>query len=271
MTVENATTLAYERIRGWLASRCGIHYADEKRDLLVQRLSRVQRAFAYRDLSQLAHHLVIEPISDVELAVISAASTNHTYFFRELETLTYFTDKVLPQIKEREEIRIWSAACSTGDEAFTIAMLIAESCGEKTLRRTSILGTDISAPVIDRAELGIVSERQVEKVPDDLRRKYLSPVGLDQYRVADEIRQACTFRRMNLRSTPYPFKNQFQVVFSRNVLYYFDAASQADTLNALYQVTEVGGWLFTSVTESIRDLSTPWVPETNGVHRKSAT
>ena len=267
---EKAHHTAYESIRAWLASRCGIHYADEKRDLLIQRLSRVQRAFSYNNLDQLAHNLVTVPVSEVEIAVISAASTNHTYFFREIEILTNFRENILPLLKDRREIRIWSAACSTGDEAFTIAMIIADALGEDALRRTTILGTDISAPVIERAELGIVSDRQVDKVPDHLREKYLKPVGLDQYQIADVIRRPCTFRRMNLRTTPYPFQNQFQVVFSRNVLYYFDGRSQADTLSAIHAVTEPGGWLITSVTESIRDLESPWVSETNGIHRKAA-
>lgn len=266
---EHSRQKAYESIRSWLSARSGIHYGDEKRELLLQRLSRVQRAFSYNDLDQLAHNLLVDPVSEVELAVISAASTNHTYFFREIEILTNFRNNILPLLRDRREIRIWSAACSSGEEAYTIAMLIAEALGEEALRRTTILGTDISAPVIERAELGIVSDRQVSKVPDDLRVKYFKPVGFDQYQIADVIRRPCTFRRMNLQATPYPFQNQFQVVFARNVLYYFDVRSQADTLLAIHAVTEPGGWLITSVTESIRDLGTPWVSEMNGVHRKA--
>lgn len=259
---------AFESIRDWLAVRCGINYPDHKRDLLVQRLGRVQRAFTFNNLSELAHNLLVKPMDEVELAVISAASTNHTYFFREPEILDRFRTEILPQFADREEIRIWSAACSTGDEVFTIAMIIAETLGEKALNRTSILGTDISAPVIERAEIGVYSERQIEQVPLDLRRKFMTPVGLGQYKVTDAIRSRCTFRRMNLKSAPYPFRNTFQIVFCRNVLYYFDAADQVATLSALHEVTEPGGWLVTSVTESIRDLSTPWHYGSNGIYRK---
>lgn len=269
MTLTAKPDQAYEVIRGWLADRCGIHYPDHKRDLLVQRLSRVMRIFTFEGLDQLAHHLVVDPLSEVEMAVISAASTNHTYFFREKEILHYMRDQILPQLAERNEIRIWSAACSTGDEAFTIGMLIADALGESALKRTTILGTDISAPVIERAERGIVNERQVAQVPEDMRDRFLRPIGLGQYRVADSIQDCCTFRRMNLRSTPYPFQNSFQIVFCRNVLYYFDPASQSLTLNAVHDVTENGGWLITSVTESVRDLGTPWAFETNGIYRKS--
>lgn len=259
---------AYESIRGWIAERCGIHYPDHKRDLLLQRLSRVQRAFTFEGLEQLAHHLVIDPQSEVEFAVISAASTNHTYFYREAEILNHVREKLLPALAHRDEIRIWSAACSTGDEVFTIAMMVAEALGEAVLERTSILGTDISAPVIERAELGIVSERQIAQLPAAMRSRFLQPAGLGQYRVDDRLRCRCTFRRMNLRSLPYPFRNSFQIVFARNVLYYFDNAAQTETLRAIHDVTEAGGHLITSVTESIRDLGTPWQFEANGVYRK---
>lgn len=262
---------AYESIRSWISDRCGISYPDHKRDLLLQRLSRVQRAFSYDTLELLAHNLVIEPRGEVELAVISAASTNHTYFFREPEILNAVRDIVLPELVKRDEIRIWSAACSTGDEVFTIGMLMDQAFGAEVLAKTSMLGTDISAPVIDRAELGVVGERQLANVPVDLRSRYLSPVGLGQYRVDDRIRRQCTFRRMNLCSTPYPFRNNFQVVFARNVLYYFEPSVQRDTLKAIYDVTENGGVLITSVTESIRDLDTPWQFESNGIYRKRLT
>ncbi len=260
--------VAYERIRDWLSSRCGIHYPEHKRDLLLQRLTRVQRAFTYSDLDELAHNLVANPVNEVELAVISAASTNHTYFFRESEILGRFRDDILPNLVNRDEIRIWSAACSTGDEVFTIAMMIAEALGESALKRTTILGTDISAPVIERAETGVFAERQIQQVPAHIRQKYLTPAGLGQYAVSDRIRECCTFRRMNLKSYPYPFKKPFQIVFCRNVLYYFDRADQIATLDAIHDVTEAGGWLVTSVTESIRDLPSPWQHVANGVYRK---
>jgi chemotaxis protein methyltransferase CheR len=260
--------MAYEQIRDWLSARCGIHYPDHKRDLLLQRLNRVQRAFTYGNLDELAHNLVAQKVNEVELAVISAASTNHTYFFRENEILTRFRDEILPNLAARDEIRIWSAACSTGDEVYTIAMMIAESLGEAALKRTTILGTDISAPVIERAEAGVFAERQIAQMPPQIRQKYMTPAGLGQFVVTEKIAACCTFRRMNLKSAPYPFKTPFQIVFCRNVLYYFDQADQIATLSAIHDVTEPGGWLVTSVTESIRDLPSPWQHASNGIYRK---
>ncbi|AWB49685.1 chemotaxis protein CheR [Gemmobacter aquarius] len=257
-----------EQIRGWLSQRCGIHYPEHKMELLRQRLSRVQRAFSVETLSDLSRKLSTDASHDLQLAVMHAASTNHTYFFREVEVLDQFRRQIMPTLAQRDEIRIWSAACSTGDEAYTLAIMIAEDYGLSALKRTAILGTDISAPVVEQAESGLFAEQRLDRVPPDLRRKYFEPVGLAQFRVRDELRDCCTFRQMNLKTTPYPFRKAFQAVFCRNILYYFEPADQLATLDAINDVTEPNGWLVTSVTENIRDLPSRWHSVDNGIHRK---
>lgn len=257
-----------EHIRGWLSQRCGIHYPEHKMELLRQRLSRVQRAFSVETLSDLSRKLSTDASHELQLAVMHAASTNHTYFFREPEVLDEFRARILPALAQRDEIRIWSAACSTGEEAYTLAILIAEDHGLSALRRTAILGTDISAPVVDQAEAGLFAEQRLERIPPDLRRKYFEPAGLSQFRVRAELRDCCTFRQMNLKTTPYPFRKAFQTVFCRNILYYFEPADQLATLNSISDVTEANGWLVTSVTENIRDLPSRWQSVANGIYRK---
>lgn len=257
-----------DAIRGWLSQRCGIHYPDHKTDLLRQRLSRVQRAFTLDDLSEMARRLVAGNNTDLQLAVMHAASTNHTYLFREPDVLEVVRTAVLPALASRDDIRIWSAACSTGDEAYTLAIMIAEAFGLSALKRTHILGTDISAPVIGQAEAGLFAETRLDRLPPDILRKYFVPAGIAQYRVRPELREACTFRQMNLKTMPYPFRRRFHTVFCRNILYYFEKTDQTATLNALHDVTEPGGWLVTSVTENIRDLNTPWRLFHNGIYRK---
>lgn len=258
----------YDAIRHWLEQTCAIHYPDHKRPLLEQRLGRAQRALGMSSLSQMADALLRPDGREVQLAIMHAASTNHTFFFREKEVLTFFRKQVLPVLAQRSEIRLWSAACSTGDEVFTLAILIAETLGLDALRRVQLLGTDISAPVIEAAEAGIFPRRQLEQVPADIVQRYMHPVGIEQFRINDQIRAACTFRRMNLKSAPYLFQRPFQAVFCRNVLYYFAQADQIAVVDAIADVTEPGGLLFTSVTENVRDLSTRWQPVSSGIYRK---
>lgn len=259
----------FDAIRCWLSDRCAIYYPEHKHDLLNQRLSRVRRAFSMADLNELAARVIRLNDHDVQLAVMHAASTNHTYFFREQDVLDAFRDRILPDLARRTEIRLWSAACSSGDEVYTLAILIAEALGMEALKRTQILGTDISAPIIERAESGIFPARNLEQTPPEIRRKYLRPVGIGQFQIIPEIRAACTFRRMNLKTMPYPFSRPFPAVFCRNVLYYFAPADQLSIAEAIADVTEPGGWLVTSVTENLRDLSPRWTQLSSGICRRS--
>lgn len=269
MTMISAQDRAgFEAIRNWLHDRCAIYYTENKQDLLSQRLARVRRAFSLADLNELAVRLTQHQDHEVQLAVMHAASTNHTYFFRELDVLNAFRTQILPDLGRRGEIRIWSAACSSGDEVYTLAIMVAETFGMDALKRTQILGTDISAPVIERAESGIYAARNLEQTPNAIRMKYMRPIGIEQFQIIPEIRAACTFRRMNLKTTPYPFSHPFQAVFCRNVLYYFSIEDQRATVNAIADATEPGGWLVTSVTENVRELSPRWSPLDSGIYRR---
>jgi chemotaxis protein methyltransferase CheR len=260
---------SFETIRTWLEKTCAIHYPPEKKALLQQRIDRAQRNLGLQSIHDVAQALLRHDARDVQLAVMHAASTNHTYFYREKDVLGFFRKEVLPTLATRPEIKLWSAACSTGDEVYTLAIIIAETLGVDALKRTHILGTDISAPVIETAEAGIFPMRQLEQVPADILRKYMHPVGINQYRINDEVRAACTFRRMNLKKAPYPFQRSFQAVFCRNVLYYFADSDQVEVVNSIADVTEPGGWLFTSVTENVRELSSRWQSVTSGISRKT--
>lgn len=257
-----------DAIRGWLSQRCGIHYPENKTDLLRQRLARVQRSFSVATLGDLARRLNDAGQHDLHLAVMHAASTNHTYFFREIEVLNRFRAMILPSLAQRDEIRIWCAACSSGEEAYTLAILIAEALGPMALKRTSILGTDISTPMVQQAEAGIYPETRFQRMPEGLMRKYFTPAGDGQFRVRPELSACCTFRQMNLKTQPYPFKRAFPAVFCRNVLYYFERHDQIATLESIHAVTEPRGWLITSVTENVRDLNTSWYAIDNGMFRK---
>ncbi len=261
----------YEDIRIWLNERCGIVFPDKKKDLLRHRLGRILTRFGFDDLNELAHHLMRGEALDLQLAVMHAASTHHTFFFREPQVLDFFRNRILPSLAERETIRIWSAAASTGDEAYTLAILAAEFFGRSQIaKRVAILGTDISEPVVKQAEAAVYNATHLEQVPKDVIRQYFSRVEVDQYKIADDIREVCTFRRMNIKSSPYPFSRMFPVIFCRNVLYYFDREHQVAILESLYDVTEPGGWLLTSVTEAVRDLGTRWQVVSSGVYRKPA-
>lgn len=259
----------YQRIRGWLHDRCGISYQEKKKQLLIHRMQKVCERCGIPDLETLADRVESNRNHDIQLAVMHAASTNHTYFFREPQVLEFFQNTILPALPQNGG-RIWSAAASTGDEAYTLAIMAAETRGRDWAKRNVlILGTDISEVVIAHAEAGIYGESHINQMPGNMLERYFDPVGMDQYRVQDDLRRICTFRRLNLKASPYPFQKAFHAVFCRNVLYYFDRAHQRAAVEAIYDATEPGGWLLTSVTESLRDLDTRWLPVQGGIYRKA--
>ncbi len=259
----------FQRVCGWLRQQCGMDYRENKRDLLEHRMRRICERANLGSMQELAERLEQGSDTALSLAVLHGASTNHTYFYREPQVLTVFAQTVLPALP-RGDLRIWSAAASSGDEAYTVAMIAAEVLGLDVARASlSILGTDISPVMIDAAEQAIYPASRLNSLPPALRERYLERLADGSYRVGGPLRAMCTFRRLNLKARPLPFQRSFHVVFCRNVLYYFDRAQQRATVEAIYDVTEPGGWLLTSVTEPLRDLDTRWVQVQGGVYRKA--
>jgi chemotaxis protein methyltransferase CheR len=261
-------SVSFNRIRAWLNKRCGMHYPEKKQALLLQRLTRICEKHKFSNLVELANALDDVDLQELHSQVIDAASTNHTYFFREPQVLNYFRDRILPTLNSND-VRIWSAAASTGDEAYTIAMIAAEANGiEWAKNNLSILGTDINKTVIAHAERAIYRQTALEHTNCAILKRYFESMSDGQHRVNKQIRNMCTFRTMNLKTQPYPFTRSFDVVFCRNVLYYFDEAHQQEIVENIYNVTKDGGWLLTSVTVTLRHLKTRWINVATGVYRK---
>ena len=269
-TIKSTDAPYLDQIQQWIHDHSGIHFAERKRLLLYKRLLSLCLQKGIPSLQQLAATLLEGNDRSICNEVAHAASTNHTYFFREPDVLEFFQREIIPGLPELERWRIWSAAASSGEEAYTIAMILAESQGSigGALARAAILGTDISDTVIRQAEHGLYHQRRMDGIDLRLRNRYFVQSGLGNWHIHPELQKMAIFRKLNLKSQPWPFSRHFDVVFCRNVLYYFDEAHQRDVLNSIYQVTRPGGWLLTSVTESIRELNTPWKMVKTGVYRK---
>ena len=234
---EKFDDLGYERIRTWLNDRCGIYYAEKKKELLSQRLARVLERFDLGDLDELAHCVESGQKGDIELAVVDVASTNHTYFFREPQVLDFFANTILPKLAHKSELHIWSAAASTGDEAYTLAILAAEALGPRTGRKPRLhSGHRYQRPGDQtRGMRQSTASPHLEHTPEHFLKRYFEPVGLRSSRLSPHIQRMCTFRRLNLKAQPFPFRRPFDIIFCRNVLYYFDREHQRRTLEALYR------------------------------------
>ena len=261
--VERADPL--RAIQRWVHQRLGIFYSEEKLPSLEGRLLTLCYKTRIATLEELLLKLRSGDTPQIELQLAHAVSTNHTAFFREPETLDFFSREILPRLGA-EPIRIWSAAASTGEEAYTLAMLATEQFGiHEAHRRCSILGTDVSTEVIEVAERGRYA--RIDGIAPEFQQRYLTRVG-SEHAIHPAVARLCTFRRMNLIRKQWPFRKCFRVVLLRNVLYYFDREQQTALLHQVHQHTANGAWLLTSVTESLRGLDVAWVPVHPGVYRR---
>lgn len=257
---------AIVQIQQWVLERLGIDYPEHKLGVLESKLAGLCRELNIDSLEQLSLRLRSSG-SDIHAKVAHAVSTNHTGFFREPETFQRLRKEVLPTLQESSAVRVWSAAASTGEEAYTLAIVASNTLGPDWIRnRLHILGTDISGPVIQSAEQGYYNKLDGVSAADQSLYFTSTTSG---YRVRDSLRKLCMFRRLNLAKPAWPFRRQFQIIFCRNILYYFKPEHQADVLRQMYASCVPGGWLVTSVTESIRGLDVPWTPAGSGFYRKT--
>ncbi len=268
-TVPEQDLASLASIRKWIFEHTGLHFSERKQLVLYRRLQSLCWRLSIPNLEEMDRRLHGSESTQLAMEVACAVSTNHTFFFREPEVLSVFQKTILPQLPAKDRWRIWSAASSSGEEAYTLAILIAETIGQSLAQqKVAILGTDISYPMVNQAEHAIYTTNRMEQVPPAIVKQYFQPVGLGQMRVAPMVKQLCTFRQLNLQSAPWPFRQRFHVIFCRNVLYYFDKQHQEQLIENLYDVTEPEGWLVTSVTETMHDLHTRWHRVDSGVFRK---
>ncbi len=254
----------------YVYQRYGIVVPPERKEAFSAELGRIQIGAKLGSMAELASRLRQGGSGGLELQLAEAASVNHTSFCREPDVLSYFEEEVLKKMNPSRTHRIWSAAASSGEEAYTIAMMASQHFGPQVARQVvAILGTDINRSCVDQAAGGYYSAARVSGVPADWRQLYFQSEG-HRHRISESLRNMCLFRRLNLKLKPWPFQAQFDVIFCRNVLYYFDVPQQTDLAQRLYRQLKVGGWLFTSVTEGIRDLGTKFVPVRPGIYRKES-
>lgn len=244
-------------IRDWVRERLGIAYSDRGLEILTARVESARQKLGFPTVSRLRQAIASDPNSMAAAVLADAVSTNHTAFFREPETFKHFAEHILePLCHAGREVRIWSAAASTGEEAYSLAMLLHERLGPHGASRFRILGTDISRAAVAQAESGRYEAHS--RSVDGRYQAYVRDVGAGHFEVTPEIRQMCMFRRLNLMSERYPFAKKFDVIFCRNVLYYFSTQEQERVLGKLAGAAAKNGVLVTSLTESVHGLDVCW-------------
>lgn len=243
-----------------IESRVGIKLPQTKRTMVEGRLRKRVRALGLSGLKAYGAHLFDRGGLDDELIhLIDCVTTNKTDFFREPSHFEFLRDVAVPQLAQRQggrppQLKVWSAASSTGAEAYTAAMVLQDLVAAGKVARFSILGTDISTEVLREARSAIYPRAFVEPVPSPMQQRYLmrsKNPGEDIVRVTPELRRQVHFERLNLMDESYPFDRDVDVIFCRNVLIYFDRPTQQAVLSRLASHLRPGGYLMLGHSESM--------------------
>ncbi len=273
-TVARPTTAEFLRLAELVKSKLGISFTEKKRELVVSRLKHFLSEQQVATYTQLVDSVESGrgPVTLDDLANI--LSTNHTYFFREPAHFDFLRSRVLVDLETRLRgpqpmIRIWSAACSTGEEPWSIAIALRQYLGLR-IDRTSIgiLATDVSTRVLAAAERGRYSEERLSAISPNLRRPWFEDNGDGTWDVREHLRSDVVFRRFNLLSK-FDFRIQFDAVFCRNVMIYFDEATRTELMRAIHAVVQPGGWLFVGLAESLAATTHPFQFVRPGIFRKA--
>lgn len=204
-------------------------------------------------------------------AMLNKLTTNHTYFLREPAHFDFLKNTILPvqeQSNRQKDIRIWSAGCSSGEEAYTTIMVIMDYFGmKKSSWDYRILATDISEKVMQEAQIGLYGRESLKNIPSLWEKKYFTQQGSDHFVLSEEVRKQVQFRRLNLME-PFVFKQPFDLILCRNVMIYFDQPTRNTLINKFYDVLKPGGYLFIGHSETVQRESSKFLYVEPSIYQK---
>jgi chemotaxis protein methyltransferase CheR len=259
------TNEEFRKLSQFITEHAGIKLPDVKKVMLQ---SRLQKRLRYLNMSSFKEYVEYvfseEGIQNELIHMLDVVSTNKTDFFREPVHFEFLEKTLLPeyvsQFPLNRPLKVWSAGCSSGEEVYTIAMTISEFKKDHPGLDYSLLGTDISTDILKKAINAIYKEEKVDKVPIDLKKKYLlksKDRSRKLVRIVPELRKKAQYKRMNLMDNNYDLSDTFDVIFCRNVLIYFNRDVQEQVINKLTRKLRTGGYFFIGHSESIMAMDVP--------------
>jgi chemotaxis protein methyltransferase CheR len=268
----------FDRLSEFIIEHCGIKMPPAKKIMLESRLQKRLRSLGMVSFREYCEFLFESPEGNGELVhMIDAVTTNKTDFFREPVHFQFLTETALPEFLaesvagNRKKFIVWSAGCSSGEEPYTLAMVLNEYSSQHPDFQYSILATDISTRVLEKARAGIYDQHLVEGVPYFLKQKYLlrsKDREKKLVRVVPELRSCVSFQRMNLMDEHLITPEKVDVIFCRNVIIYFERATQCELLRRLCRCLKTGGYLFLGHSETVHGFDLPLVRIASTIYRK---
>jgi chemotaxis protein methyltransferase CheR len=242
----------FERIRQLARVKFGLDLKEGKQELVAARLGKKMREQGFASYREYCDHVIADSSGSALIDLVDALTTNFTSFLREPAHFEFLRESILPDLKGRDPVTVWCAACATGEEAYSIAFCLLEELG-RSFTRCRVLATDISTRALAAAEAGVYPGDRAHALPPDWVRRYLLR-GEGQWkgsvRVKPEVRRVVEFRRLNLMEALDSIA-RVPVIFCRNVMIYFDRQTQEDLVRRLTARLEIGGYLLTGHSESL--------------------
>ena len=240
----------------------GIQLSAQKKELVRSRLAKILRS---RNLTSFAHYyqeVLADKTGGELVSLLDAISTNQTAFWREPAHFLFLAREVLPAWRRamQKPWRFWSAGCASGEEPYTLAMMLLETFGPQGLGGVKILASDLNTQVLAQARQGVYSLERLAPLPPEWRRRYFQK-GVNRFegfaRLKEEVRRLVEFIRLNFME-PFHFPEEFDVIFCRNVMIYFDRQNQQRLIRQFHQCLRPGGYLFIGHSESLCNINHPF-------------
>jgi chemotaxis protein methyltransferase CheR len=262
----------FAQIAAMLRQETGISLVESKTDLVQGRLARRLRALGLGSFAEYLEIVRDPEATDERRQMINALTTNLTSFFRETHHFDYLGDTILPEIaRDRQSgasrLRIWSAGCSSGEEAYSIAMTVCAKLPEWQRWDARILATDIDTNMVAAGRAGEYEASRAETVPESYRKRFLLRPVNGTVQVADGLRDLVAFRQLNLLGS-WPMRGRFNVIFCRNVVIYFDKPTQRTLFDRFADILTPNGWLIVGHSETLFRLSDRFKNLSRTIYRK---
>lgn len=278
MDKQTLSARQFTHLASFIQENYGIKLPDAKKLMIEARLRRRLRSTGFENFTRYLDHVFSPDGQAGELIhMVDAITTNKTDFFREPSHYDYLCRQVLPKLLSRESfsgaspLRIWSAACSSGEEPYTLAMVLSEFAEQSGGFHYQIHASDISTKVLKKASCGVYREEQVAGIPLRLRQKYLlrsKDRHLALVQVNDCLRRQVSFQRINLMDADFGLREKMHIIFCRNVLIYFGKDRQEQLIGRFHRQMLPGGFLFIGHSESLGGMGVPFAVTTPTVYRR---
>lgn len=265
MVQQELTNREFHTIAQYVEKNIGIKMPETKRIMMQSRLMSRLRVLELSSYKEYIDYVFNRDEKQEELILmIDALTTNKTEFFREADHFVYMENRALPEFvsQGKRSLKIWSAGCSSGEEPYTLSIVMNEFMRKNpgALTNFSIMASDISTKVLDKAVAAVYDMETIDHLSLDLKRRYFlkgSNTKKAQVRIKPELRAAVSFKRLNFMDDDFAMRDMYQIIFCRNVLIYFDKPTQERVIGKFMRNLETGGYLFLGHSETILSMDLP--------------